>query len=156
MEQRRLGRTGHLSSVVTFGTAGIGKVDQETADLAVQMVLDRGVNHFDVAPRYGEAEVRLRPWMSCIRKQIFLGCKTAQRTVTLPRRTCRQSGGYRPAGSHQPRRQEAPRADSARRRGRETLTARRARYAGSGSGPPRRTADHWSLAPVRLDTVMFR
>ncbi|OGB93120.1 MAG: aldo/keto reductase [candidate division NC10 bacterium RBG_16_65_8] len=80
MEQRRLGRTGHLSSVVTFGTAGIGRVDQETADLAVQTVLDRGVNHFDVAPRYGEAEVRLRPWMPRIRKQIFLGCKTGQRT----------------------------------------------------------------------------
>jgi len=80
MEQRRLGRTGHLSSVVTFGTAGIGKVDQETADLAIQLALDRGVNHFDVAPRYGEAEVRLQPWMSCIRERIFLGCKTGQRT----------------------------------------------------------------------------
>jgi len=80
MEQRRLGRTGHMSTVVTFGTAGIGKVDQETADLAIQLVLDRGVNHFDVAPRYGEAEVRLQPWMSCIRDRIFLGCKTAQRT----------------------------------------------------------------------------
>ena len=80
MEQRRLGRTGHMSTVVTFGTAGIGKVDQETADLAIQFVLDRGVNHFDVAPRYGEAEVRLQPWMSCIRERIFLGCKTGQRT----------------------------------------------------------------------------
>lgn len=80
MEQRRLGRTGHLSSVVTFGTAGIGKVDQKTADLAIQLVLDRGVNHFDVAPRYGEAEVRLQPWMSGIRDKIFLGCKTGQRT----------------------------------------------------------------------------
>ena len=80
MEQRRLGRTGHMSTVVTFGTAGIGKVDQQTADLAIQLVLDRGVNHFDVAPRYGEAEVRLQPWMSCIRDRIFLGCKTAQRT----------------------------------------------------------------------------
>lgn len=80
MEQRRLGRTGHQSSVVTFGTAGIGKVDQATADLAIQRVLDHGVNHFDVAPRYGEAEVRLKPWMSGIRGRIFLGCKTGQRT----------------------------------------------------------------------------
>jgi aryl-alcohol dehydrogenase-like predicted oxidoreductase len=80
MERRRLGRTGHLSTVVTFGTAGIGKVDQETADRAIQLVLDHGVNHFDVAPRYGEAEVRLRPWMARIRERIFLGCKTGQRT----------------------------------------------------------------------------
>lgn len=80
MERRKLGRTGHLSTVVTFGTAGIGKVDQDTADRAIQLVLDRGVNHVDVAPRYGEAEVRLQPWMSRIRDRIFLGCKTAQRT----------------------------------------------------------------------------
>jgi predicted aldo/keto reductase-like oxidoreductase len=81
MEQRRLGRTGHLSTVVTFGTAGIGRVDQDTADLAIQMILDRGVNHIDVAPGYGEAEVRLHPWISCLRdKQIFFGCKTKQRT----------------------------------------------------------------------------
>jgi len=80
MERRRLGRTGHLSTVVTFGTAGIGKVEQDTADRAIQLVLDHGVNHFDVAPRYGEAEVRLRPWMVRIRERIFLGCKTGQRT----------------------------------------------------------------------------
>ncbi len=52
-----------MSSVVVFGSAGIGKVDQETADRAIQTALDYGVNHLDVAPRYGEAEVRLKPWM---------------------------------------------------------------------------------------------
>ena len=36
MEKRRLGRTGHMSSVVAFGAAGIGRVDQETADTAIQ------------------------------------------------------------------------------------------------------------------------
>ena len=36
MEKRRLGRTGHMSSVVAFGAAGIGRVDQETADKAIQ------------------------------------------------------------------------------------------------------------------------
>jgi predicted aldo/keto reductase-like oxidoreductase len=81
METRRLGRTGHASTVVALGTAGIGKVDQATADIAIQLALDRGVNHIDVAPSYGEAEVRLQPWMDCLREQgIFLGCKTKQRT----------------------------------------------------------------------------
>jgi aryl-alcohol dehydrogenase-like predicted oxidoreductase len=80
MERRRLGRTGHLSSVVTFGSAGIGRVDQEVADRAIQTALDHGVNHFDVAPRYGEAELRLKPWMPRLRDRIFLGCKTFQRT----------------------------------------------------------------------------
>ena len=80
MERRRLGRTGHMSTVVTFGAAGIGRVDQETADRAIETALAHGVNHMDVAPRYGEAELRLRPWMARIRSRIFLGCKTGQRT----------------------------------------------------------------------------
>lgn len=80
MERRRLGRTGHMSTVVTFGAVAVGRLDQDAADRAIQLVLDRGVNHFDVAPRYAEAEVRLGPWMPRIRDRIFLGCKTAERT----------------------------------------------------------------------------
>ncbi|OGB92368.1 MAG: hypothetical protein A3H39_20085 [candidate division NC10 bacterium RIFCSPLOWO2_02_FULL_66_22] len=80
MERRRLGRTGQMSTVVAFGSAGIGRVDQDVADRAIQTALDYGVNHIDVAPRYGDAELRLRPWMPRIRDKIFLGCKTAQRT----------------------------------------------------------------------------
>jgi aryl-alcohol dehydrogenase-like predicted oxidoreductase len=66
--------------VVTFGSAGIGRVDQETADRAIQVALDAGVNHIDVAPSYGEAELRWKPWMPKIRDQMFLGCKTRERT----------------------------------------------------------------------------
>ena len=80
MEKRRLGRTGHKSSVVTFGAAGIGRQPQDVADRAIQTALDHGVNHIDVAPRYGEAELRLKPWLPRIRQQIFLGCKTIERT----------------------------------------------------------------------------
>jgi aryl-alcohol dehydrogenase-like predicted oxidoreductase len=80
MEQRRLGRTGHMSSVVTFGAAGIGRVQQDVADRAIAGALAHGVNHIDVAPRYGDAELRLKPWIPKIRKDIFLGCKTIERT----------------------------------------------------------------------------
>ena len=80
MEQRRLGRTGHMSSVVAFGCAAIGRVDQDTADRAIQTALDYGVNHIDVAPAYGDAELRLKPWMPRIRERVFLGCKTRERT----------------------------------------------------------------------------
>ena len=80
MEKRRLGRTGHMSSVVTFGAAGIGRVTQEVADRAIETALAHGVNHIDVAPRYGEAELRLKPWIPKIRKDVFLGCKTIERT----------------------------------------------------------------------------
>jgi predicted aldo/keto reductase-like oxidoreductase len=69
-----------MSTVVAFGSAGIGRVEQDVADRAIQTALDHGVNHVDVAPSYGEAELRLTPWMPRIREGIFLGCKTKQRT----------------------------------------------------------------------------
>lgn len=80
MDKRRLGRTGHKSTVVTFGTAGIGRVPQDVADTAVELVLEHGVNHVDIAPNYGKAMERMAPWMPCIRKRVFLGSKTQKRT----------------------------------------------------------------------------
>ena len=80
MEKRRLGRTGHESTVVTFGTAGIGRVSQEAADEAVRQILAHGVNHIDIAPSYGKAMERMAPWMPEIRESIFLGAKTRERT----------------------------------------------------------------------------
>ncbi|MDP6455799.1 MAG: aldo/keto reductase [SAR202 cluster bacterium] len=80
MEKRTLGRTGHESTVVTFGTAGIGRVTQDVADKAIQLVLDHGVNHIDIAPSYGEAMERMAPWMPDIRDRVFLGSKTRFRT----------------------------------------------------------------------------
>jgi aryl-alcohol dehydrogenase-like predicted oxidoreductase len=80
MEKRTLGRTGHQSTVVTFGTAGIGRVDQATADTAIRLALDHGVNHVDIAPSYGEAMERMAPWMPEVRDQVFLGSKTTGRT----------------------------------------------------------------------------
>lgn len=80
MEQRRLGRTGHHSSVVALGGAALGEVDQAMADRAIGLAFDAGVNHVDVAPSYGEAELRLAPWMPEHRDRIFLGCKTTERS----------------------------------------------------------------------------
>ncbi|MXX91848.1 MAG: aldo/keto reductase [Chloroflexi bacterium] len=80
MQKRTLGRTGHDSTVVSFGTYAVGYVDQDAADRAIQLVLDAGVNHFDIAPTYGHAMERVAPWMPEIRKQgIFVGAKTAVR-----------------------------------------------------------------------------
>lgn len=81
METRRLGRTEHMSSVVTFGAFAVGRgVDQAEADAAVDLVLSRGVNHIDVAPSYGQAMERLAPLMPAIRDQVFLGAKTGERS----------------------------------------------------------------------------
>ena len=80
MQKRTLGRTGHQSTVVSFGTYAVGYVDQDAADQAIQLVLDARVNHFDIAPTYGHAMERVAPWMPEIRKRgIFVGAKTAVR-----------------------------------------------------------------------------
>jgi predicted aldo/keto reductase-like oxidoreductase len=63
MQQRRLGRLGHRSSVLIYGAAALAEVDQDTADASVQLALDAGINHLDVAASYGDAELRLGPWM---------------------------------------------------------------------------------------------
>ena len=80
MERRRLGRTGHESTVVTFGAYSVGYLDQDEADRAIQMVLDHGVNHIDIAPTYGQSMERVAPWMPEIRDSVFLGSKTRFRT----------------------------------------------------------------------------
>jgi aryl-alcohol dehydrogenase-like predicted oxidoreductase len=80
MEQRRFGRSGHMSTVAVFGAAAFWDVDQAQADRAMERVIAAGVNHIDVAPQYGRAEVRLGPWMARERDRFFLGCKTMERT----------------------------------------------------------------------------
>ncbi|NUO34191.1 MAG: aldo/keto reductase [Dermatophilaceae bacterium] len=79
METRRLGRLGHESSVLIYGAAALAEVTQDVADASIQQALDGGINHFDVAASYGEAELRLGPWMPRIRDRIFLATKTGRR-----------------------------------------------------------------------------
>ena len=80
MEKRRLGRTGHMSSVVIFGSAAFWEIDQESANAALDLALAAGINHIDVAPQYGQAEERVGPWLEAHREEFFVGCKTMERT----------------------------------------------------------------------------
>jgi len=91
MEKRRLGRLEHRSTVAIFGACALGEVGQDEADRAVETVLSYGINHFDVARSYGEAEVRLKPWMPKIRSQIFLATKTGVRDRDGARRELEES-----------------------------------------------------------------
>jgi predicted aldo/keto reductase-like oxidoreductase len=68
-----------MSSVLLYGGAALAAVDQETADRSVQLALDAGSNHFDVAASSGDAELRLGPWMPRIRDRVFLATKTERR-----------------------------------------------------------------------------
>ncbi len=80
MEKRRFGRTGHMSTVAILGAAAFYEVTQAEADAAMEKVIAAGVNHIDVAPSYGLAEERLRPWLARERDHFFLGCKTQERS----------------------------------------------------------------------------
>ncbi|MFC2029285.1 aldo/keto reductase [Chloroflexota bacterium] len=79
MDKRRLGRTGHMSTIVIFGAFAVGKITQPEADEVMELLLEYGVNHIDVAPSYYEAEQRLGPWLEQYRERFFLGCKTQKR-----------------------------------------------------------------------------
>ncbi len=74
------GRTGHQSTRALFGAAAFARVTQDEADRALEVLLSYGVNHIDVASSYGEAELRVGPWMREHRKDFFLATKTEKRT----------------------------------------------------------------------------
>ena len=80
METRRFGRTGHMSTIAIFGAAAFSEISQQDADKVMEMIIDAGVNHIDVAPSYGQAEERIGPWMPRERGRFFVGCKTMERT----------------------------------------------------------------------------
>ena len=81
MELRRLGRLGHISSVLIYGGAALSEVTQDVADRSIQAALDSGINHFDTAADYGDSELRLGAWMPRIRDRIFLATKTGDPTA---------------------------------------------------------------------------
>lgn len=91
IQKRPFGRTGHLSSEVIFGGAALWSVDQATADRTLDVLLEYGVNHIDVAPRYGDAEARVGPWMDRHRDTFFLATKVAERDAKSARESLHRS-----------------------------------------------------------------
>jgi aryl-alcohol dehydrogenase-like predicted oxidoreductase len=85
------GRTGHESTRIIFGAAAFFKVSQEEADRTLEVLLQFGINHIDVAASYGTAEERLGPWMAQHRNTFFLGTKTNERTKELARESLYRS-----------------------------------------------------------------
>lgn len=93
LPKRPLGRTGESLSIVGFG--GIIVMDETAADAArmVGSAIDAGCNYFDVAPSYGNAETMLGPALEPYRKNVFLACKTTNRTNTDAAKELRASLG---------------------------------------------------------------
>ena len=81
MEYRRLGRLEHQSSVLIYGAAALSDVTQEVADHSIDEALAAGINHFDVAASYGDAELRLGAAMPRLRERVFLATKTGERSA---------------------------------------------------------------------------
>ena len=80
MEKRRLGKTGQVSSIITFGGFAVGWATQKEADAAIEAALKAGINHVDIAPSYGQAEARLGSYFKRHGNSFFLNCKTTDRT----------------------------------------------------------------------------
>ena len=80
LERRALGRTGEKLSVIGFGGIVVMDATTEQAAARVRAAIEAGVNYFDVAPSYGNAEDMLGPALEPHRKGVFLACKTQGRT----------------------------------------------------------------------------
>jgi len=89
--KRRLGRINKKVSIITLGGCGVGLVPQEEADKVIESAFKHGVNMVDIAPTYGDSELRLAPWMKTHRNKIFLAEKTTQRTKKAAERELHQS-----------------------------------------------------------------
>jgi aryl-alcohol dehydrogenase-like predicted oxidoreductase len=81
VETRRLGRTGHHSSVAVLGGAAFARCTAEEARDGFERALAAGVNHLDIAPRYGAAEDLVGPLVPAVRDRLFVGCKTTRRNA---------------------------------------------------------------------------
>ncbi len=88
MDYREYGKTGTNLSVIGFGA--IVLIGEEPAQAAriISESIEHGINYFDVAPSYGEAqgtpgiaEVLLGPALKPYRSNAFLACKTTERTA---------------------------------------------------------------------------
>ena len=80
IEKALFGKTGHLSTRILFGGFAVGFCSQAEADETLELLLKYGVNHIDTAVTYGDAELRIGPWMDNHRDKFFLATKTEQRT----------------------------------------------------------------------------
>src|SRR6266852_2475547 len=75
------GHTGHHSTRTIFGAAALSRATQEEADRTLEVLLQYGVNHIDTASSYGDAELRIAPWLERYRGHFYLATKSDSRTA---------------------------------------------------------------------------
>jgi aryl-alcohol dehydrogenase-like predicted oxidoreductase len=89
--RRPLGKTGEHLSIVGFGGMVVMNEETGAAGNIVAEAVDRGINYFDVAPSYGNAQERLGPALAPYRKNCFLACKTEGRMKDDSRKQLEES-----------------------------------------------------------------
>ena len=77
--KRWLGKTAEELSIIALGGVAVMDTEQSFANNLVAEAFDRGINYFDVAPEYGDAQQRLGPALEPYRQRSFLACKTLMR-----------------------------------------------------------------------------
>lgn len=91
IEKRSLGKTGEKLSMLGFGGIVVMDATPQEASSRVSEAIDYGINYFDVAPSYGDAEIKLGPALQPYRKDVFLACKTTERSKEGARKELEQS-----------------------------------------------------------------
>jgi aryl-alcohol dehydrogenase-like predicted oxidoreductase len=91
IEKMPFGATGHESTRIIFGAAAFYQAVQADADRTLEVLQKYGINHIDVAASYGDAELRIGPWMKEHRKDFFLATKTGERTYEKAHAEIRRS-----------------------------------------------------------------
>jgi predicted aldo/keto reductase-like oxidoreductase len=81
LPRRVLGKTGEKLSVIGFGAIMLNNNPQDFANELVAKSYDLGVNYYDVAPGYGNAQEKLGPALKPYRKDCFIACKTQKRNA---------------------------------------------------------------------------
>src|SRR5438034_2104823 len=85
------GRTGHQSTRIVFGAASLARVSQDDADRTLEVLLEHGINHIDVAASYGDAELRVAPWLKRYPNAFFVATKTDERRAEDAREQLQRS-----------------------------------------------------------------
>src|SRR3982074_2147422 len=85
------GRTKHMSSRVIFGGASLSSVTQSVADRTLDVLLEHGINPLDRAASYGDAELRVKPWLKREPGKFFLATKTGERHAKAAREELHRS-----------------------------------------------------------------
>jgi len=91
MKKRALGKTGMMITPVIYGGIVSMDVGQENSDRYVEYAIKQGINYFDVAPLYNDAQEKLGNSLVPYRKDVYLACKTRQRLAEGAKRDLEDS-----------------------------------------------------------------